>query len=107
MKITTARLISQIFFFILFLWFCIVMNLGGEWWQLKGWSVNLFLQLDPLVGLATLITSRTIYAELLWGSTDHCYDNSARKILLRMGMSVWSNSSFCRIFTEHFSYNKS
>ncbi len=67
MKITTARLISQIFFFILFLWFCIVMNLGGEWWQLKGWSVNLFLQLDPLVGLATLITSRTIYAELLWG----------------------------------------
>jgi polyferredoxin len=67
MRIVTARRISQTFFFLLFLWFCIVSTLGEQWWQLRGWPVNWLIQLDPLVGLATLLTTGTLYAGLLWG----------------------------------------
>ena len=34
---------------------------------MRGWPVNWLIQLDPLVGLATLLTTRTLYAGLLWG----------------------------------------
>jgi len=34
---------------------------------LRGWPVNWLIQLDPLVGLATLLSTRTVYAGLLWG----------------------------------------
>jgi len=67
MKITTARKISQVFFVILFLWFCVTTALGDKWWQLRGWPVNWIIQLDPLVGLGTLLTTGTLYAGLLWG----------------------------------------
>ena len=67
MRIVTARRISQIFFFLLFLWFCIVSTLGEQWWQLRGWPVNWLIQLDPLVGLGTLLATGTLYAGLLWG----------------------------------------
>jgi polyferredoxin/formate hydrogenlyase subunit 6/NADH:ubiquinone oxidoreductase subunit I len=67
MKIVTARRISQIFFFLLFLWFCIVTTLGEQWWQLRGWPVGWLIQLDPLVGLGTLLATGTLYAGLLWG----------------------------------------
>jgi len=67
MKITTTRRISQTFFLITFLWFCLVTNLGDRWWQLRGWPVNWIIELDPLVGLATLLSTRTLYAGLLWG----------------------------------------
>ena len=67
MKIVTTRRISQIFFFCLFVWFCVVTTLGDKWWQLRGWPVNWILELDPLVGLATLLSTRTLYAGLLWG----------------------------------------
>lgn len=67
MKITTARKISQIFFVVLFLWFCVTTTLGDRWWQLRGWPVNWMIQLDPLVGLGTLLTTGTLYAGLLWG----------------------------------------
>jgi polyferredoxin len=67
MNIITTRRISQAFFFILFLWFCVVSTLGNQWWQLRGWPVNWIIQLDPLVGLATLLTTHTLYAGLLWG----------------------------------------
>jgi len=67
MNIVTTRRICQIFFFGLFLWFCLVTTLGERWWQLRGWPVNWMIQLDPLVGLATLLTTRTLYAGLLWG----------------------------------------
>jgi hypothetical protein len=63
----TTRRICQIFFFILFFWFCLATTLGEHWWQLRGWPVNWILQLDPLVGLGTLLTTRTHYAGLLWG----------------------------------------
>jgi len=65
-KIVTVRRISQIFFFCLFIWFCIVSAFGTEWWQLRGWPVNLILQLDPLVAIGTLLTTHTIYKGLIW-----------------------------------------
>ena len=61
MRIITTRRICQIFFFILFLWFCVVTTLGDAWWQLRGWPVNWIIELDPFVGLGTLLTTRTIY----------------------------------------------
>ena len=66
MKIVTVRRIAQIFFFALFAWLCVVTNVGDRLWQLRGWPVNFFLQLDPLVALGTLLTTKTIYAGLLW-----------------------------------------
>ncbi len=67
MNIITTRRICQVFFFILFLWFCVATVLGERWWQLRGWPVNWIIQLDPLVGLGTLLTTGTLYAGLLWG----------------------------------------
>ena len=67
MNIVTTRRISQIFFFIVFIWFCFVTAPGDRWWQLRGWPVNWIIELDPLVGLATLLSTRTVYAGLLWG----------------------------------------
>ncbi len=67
MNILTTRRISQVFFLILFLWFCLATTLGQRWFQLRGWPVNWIIQLDPLVGLGTLLTTRTLFAGLLWG----------------------------------------
>lgn len=67
MKIIATRRIAQVFFLLLFFWFCWVTTLGERWWQLGGWPVNWLLQLDPLVGMATLLATRTLYAGLLWG----------------------------------------
>jgi polyferredoxin/ferredoxin len=66
MNIVNVRRSAQIFFFVLFIWFCVVMTVGDRWWQLRGWPVNWLLQLDPLVALGTLLTTRTVYAGLLW-----------------------------------------
>ena len=35
-------------------------------WQLRGWPVNWFLQLDPLVAIGTILTTHTLYWPLLW-----------------------------------------
>lgn len=66
MKIVQARRISQVFFFLLFIWFCIVSTVGEKLWQLRGWPVNWFLQLDPLVAIGTILTTHTLYRGLLW-----------------------------------------
>lgn len=65
MKITTARRISQIVFFSLFLWFCIVSTVGDKFHQIRGWSINLFLWLDPLTGFATIFTTHKLWAPLV------------------------------------------
>jgi polyferredoxin len=67
MRLISARRIAQLFFFLLFLWFCLVSTLGERLWQLRGWPVNWFLQLDPLVGAGVLLATRTLYRGLLWG----------------------------------------
>ena len=66
MKIVQVRRISQVFFFALFVWFCIVSTIGEKLWQLRGWPVNWFLQLDPLVAIGTILTTHTLYQPLLW-----------------------------------------
>ncbi len=43
------------------------MRIGAEVWQLRGWPVNWFLQLDPLTGISTILSTGTLYAGLLWG----------------------------------------
>ncbi len=67
MKIATARRVAQLFFLLLFLWFCRAATLGDRWWELGGWPVNWLLELDPLVGLATVLAAQALYAGLLWG----------------------------------------
>jgi polyferredoxin len=62
MKTRSVRRISQTFFFTLFLFFCVVTDLR----YLKGYPVSLFLELDPLVSVATAITTHTVYKGLLW-----------------------------------------
>jgi len=66
MKIVQARRISQVFFFLLFIWFCIVSTVGEKLWQLRGWPVNWFLQLDPLAAIGTILTTHALYRGLLW-----------------------------------------
>ena len=66
LKIINTRRIAQTFFFLLFIWFCVVATLGESWWQLRGWPINWFLELDPLVGLGVLLATHTLYAGLLW-----------------------------------------
>ncbi|EHJ49360.1 iron-sulfur binding protein [Solidesulfovibrio carbinoliphilus subsp. oakridgensis] len=66
MRIVTARRISQGFFLVLFLWFCVVATVGDRFWQLRGWPVNWLLWLDPLTALATTLATRTLFAPLLW-----------------------------------------
>ena len=66
MKITTTRSISQIFFFALFIWLCVVTAVGEKFWQLRGWSVNFFLNLDPLNAIAIVLSTHKLYAPLLW-----------------------------------------
>ncbi len=66
MKIVTTRRISQAFFFALFVWFCIVSTVGERIWQLRGWPVDLFLWLDPLAAIGTVLTTHSLYRPLLW-----------------------------------------
>lgn len=66
MKIVWTRRISQVFFFLMFVWFCIVSTTGEEFWRLRGWPINWFLQLDPLVAIGTVLTTHTLYWPLLW-----------------------------------------
>jgi polyferredoxin len=66
MKIVHVRRISQIFFFTLFIWFCIVTTIGQKFWQIRGWPVNWFLQLDPLVAISTVLSTQKLYWPLLW-----------------------------------------
>ena len=61
MKIRNARRISQVFFFSLFLFFVVVTDLR----YLKGYPVSMFLELDPLVSVATAITTHSVYIGLI------------------------------------------
>ncbi|MBM4288875.1 MAG: 4Fe-4S binding protein [Deltaproteobacteria bacterium] len=66
MRIVSVRRISQIFFFSVFLWFCLVTTVGTAWWQLRGWPVNWLLELAPLTAVATVLATGTLYGNLLW-----------------------------------------
>lgn len=47
----------------LFLFFLVITDLR----YLKGWPVSLFLEMTPLVAVATALTTHTIYRNLFWG----------------------------------------
>lgn len=66
MKITTVRRISQGFFLILFLWLIIVNTIGESFWQIRGWPVNFFLNIDPLTAVATILSTHSLYQGLIW-----------------------------------------
>lgn len=66
MRIVTVRRISQVFFLVVFLWFCVAATLGAAWWQWRGWPINWILDLDPLTSLATVLATGTLYATLTW-----------------------------------------
>ncbi|MCA9555996.1 MAG: 4Fe-4S binding protein, partial [Myxococcales bacterium] len=60
-RITNVRVASQAFFFALF-----VFLLWSTWFsRLGGYPVSLFLEVDPLVGFATALSTHTIY-RWLW-----------------------------------------
>ncbi len=60
-RITTVRIISQFFFFALF-----TVLLWTTWFsRLEGYPVSLFLEVDPLVGFATALSTHTVY-RWLW-----------------------------------------
>jgi len=63
MRITRVRVISQTFFFSLFVFFAVITDLR----YLKGYPASLFLEMDPLVGVATAITTTTVYKGLILG----------------------------------------
>lgn len=61
LRITTIRIVSQAFFFTLFaflLWVTWLSRLGG-------YPASLFLEMDPLVGFATALSTHTVY-RWLW-----------------------------------------
>jgi len=66
MPIVTVRRISQGFFLVLFFWLCLAATVGGQWWQMRGWPINWILGLDPLTAGATMASTGTLYAPLLW-----------------------------------------
>lgn len=62
-RITTWRIVSQVFFFALFLF-----TLWTTWFsRLEGYPVSLFLEIDPLVGFATALSTHTVYRWLYRG----------------------------------------
>jgi len=68
MRLVVVRRISQAFFLLLLIWSCLVTTVGDRWFELRGWPVSWLLELDPLVGLATVLTTGTLYKGLLWGA---------------------------------------
>jgi polyferredoxin len=60
-RITTVRIVSQAFFFALFVFLVWV-----TWFsRMGGYPVSLFLEADPLVGVATALSTHTVY-RWLW-----------------------------------------
>jgi polyferredoxin len=61
LRITTVRIVSQVVFFALFMFL-----LWVTWFsRLGGYPVSLFLEVDPLVGIATALSTHTVY-RWLW-----------------------------------------
>jgi ferredoxin len=82
MRLVTVRRINQVFFLILFLWFCIVATVGALFWQWRGWPLNWLLELDPLTALATVLATGTLYGNLAWA-------------LVTIGLTVFLGRFFC------------
>ena len=68
MRLVIVRRICQVFFLLLLIWSCLVTTVGDRWFELRGYPVSWLLELDPLVGLATVLTTGSLYKGLLWGA---------------------------------------
>ena len=68
MRLVIVRRICQAFFLLLLIWSCLVTTVGDRWFELRGYPVSWLLELDPLVGLATVLTTGSLYKGLLWGA---------------------------------------
>ena len=97
MKITTVRRINQLFFFALFVWFCIVATVGEKFWQIRNWPINWILQLDPLVALGTILSTRKFYGPLHCALGVSHSDDNLRAVFLRLDMSLWRDTSIRRL----------
>lgn len=64
LRLTTVRIVAQAFFFALFVFLLWVTWLS----RLGGYPASLFLELDPLVGFATALSTHTVY-RWLWRGT--------------------------------------
>jgi len=66
-RITTVRIIVQAVFFGLFVAFVLLTTFKNldRWPALRFW-LNKFLEIDPLIALATAITTHSVYDGLLW-----------------------------------------
>ncbi len=62
MNIVSARIVFQIFFFGLFTFLAFV----TEFSYLAGYPVSIFLEADPLVAIATAVSTHSLYRGLLW-----------------------------------------
>ncbi len=82
MRLVTIRRLSQVFFLVIFLWFCIVATVGAAFWQWRGWPINWLLELDPLTALATVLATGTLYRNLTWA-------------LVTIGLTVFVGRFFC------------
>ncbi len=67
MRLVIVRRICQVFFLLLLIGSCLVTTVGDKWFELRGWPVNWLLELDPLVGLSTVLTTGSLYKGLVWG----------------------------------------
>jgi polyferredoxin len=78
LRLTNARLVSQATFFALFVFFC-----WATWTsRLGGYPVSRLLELDPLVTIATALSTGTVYRALGWG-------------LLVLGITLLFGRVFC------------
>ena len=67
MRLVNVRRICQAFFLVLLIGSCLFTTVGDQWFELRGWPVSWLLELDPLVGLATVLTTGSLYKGLIWG----------------------------------------
>ena len=67
LRLTNIRLITQAAFFALFVFFC-----WATWTsRLGGYPVSRILEMDPLVALATALSTGTVYRALGWSMNPH------------------------------------
>ncbi len=66
LRITAVRVISQGFFFGLFCFLVLVNTFGTEWFEKRGWPVNFFFHLDPLIAISTALSTHSLYKGLAW-----------------------------------------
>jgi polyferredoxin len=66
MRVIHARRASQVSFLLLFLALAVLTAYGERPWQMRGWPVGLFLELDPLAAFATALATGVVWGGMIW-----------------------------------------